>query len=138
MATKNEAERIAVVETKVDNVLERLDHIDQKLDGLENKFAAKWVQSIVAGLVAAILLGFMGVVIAFFIPNKPTSNNPTSSTTTTTNNPQGSTSTTKTSDTPQNVTANANAQADSVKDSESSDGLDGLDGVVDQVPKVFP
>lgn len=113
MATKSEVERLSVVETKVDDVLKRLDKIDTKLDNLDRNFAAKWVQTVVAGLIAAILLGFIGVMVHFFIPNvKPVSNNPTSS----------QTSTTGTAGTPSaNASANAKSDTTTPSSSETSD-----------------
>jgi cytoskeletal protein RodZ len=97
--TKTEAERLSVVETKVDTVLEEIKAVNSRLDNLDNKFAAKWVQTIVGGLVAAVLLAFIGVVVAYFIHTPTVANSPTTSNTTTTTTPTGSTSTTSTKNT---------------------------------------
>lgn len=61
-----------------------LERIETKIDNLDKKFAARWVQTVVGAMVGAILLGFIGVVIAFFIPQKtqtPTAQTPTTPTT---------------------------------------------------------
>lgn len=137
--TAKETERLARVEQQVAdgfrNVDDRLKEVIKRLDDADSKYAAKWVQVVVGGLVAAILLAFIGVVSAYFI-NSPSSNQPTTSTTTTTTTPTGSTSTTSTRDngTPSS-TANASAQSSTEKptDSQASNG-----GVDLTVPKLTP
>jgi cytoskeletal protein RodZ len=56
MATKSEIERLSVVETKVDEVIKRLDKLDEKL---ESRFAAKWTEWFVKGVVAFVLIWFL-------------------------------------------------------------------------------
>ena len=92
MATKEENERLAVVETKVDGIAADVAEIKSTLSGLDNKYAAKWVQSAVAFVVGIIVSAVLVALVALVVV-KPGSNNPT--TTTTTNTPTGSTSTTK-------------------------------------------
>lgn len=55
-----------------------LERIEAKIDNLDKKFAARWVQTVVGAMVGAILLGFLGVAITFFIPQKtPVTQTPT-------------------------------------------------------------
>ena len=129
MATKTEVERLGVLETKVDIISGDVKDIKASIESLDKKFAAKWVQTIVAGLVAAVLLAFIGVVLAYFIPRK-NGNSPT--TTTTTNTPTGSTSTTQ--DTPSaNASATSHSDAANPSDSQTSSSGGLLDGVLKQV-----
>jgi cytoskeletal protein RodZ len=136
--TAKETERLARVEQQVAdgfrNVDDRLKEVIKRLDDADSKYAAKWVQVVVGGLVAAILLAFIGVVSAYFI-NSPSSNQPTTSTTTTTTTPTGSTATTSTQDRTPSSTANASAQSSTEKptDSQTSNG-----GVDLTLPKLNP
>lgn len=121
MATKEENERLAVVETKVDGIAADVAEIKSTLSGLDNKYAAKWVQSAVAFVVGIIVSAVLVAIIALVVI-KPSANNPTTSNTTTTNTPTGSTSETSTKDgTPAPV------------ETQSSEG-----GVDLNVPKVTP
>lgn len=132
MATKEENERLAVVETKVDGIAADVAEIKSTLLGLDNKYAAKWVQSAVAFVVGIIVSAVLVALIALVVI-KPGANNPT--TTTTTNTPTGSTSTTKDGTPSASATSNANATPEnpSVTDTQSSDG-----GVNIDIPKVTP
>lgn len=143
MATKTEIERLSVVETKVDGIAEdvkdikttlntEVTAINTKIDNLDNKYAAKWVQSAVAFVVGIIVSAVLVALIALVVI-KPGSNNPT--TTTTTNTPTGSTSTTKDGVPSANATSNATATPENpnVTDTQSSEG-----GVDLNVPKVTP
>lgn len=82
MATQSELERLAVVETQIKEVRKDIsavqksqqanfDNLSKKIDDLDTRYAPKWVQTVVSGFVAAILLGFVAVMINFFIPAKP-------------------------------------------------------------------
>lgn len=124
----------------VDKTLER---IESKIDDLDKKFAAKWVQTVVGALIAAILLGFIGVVVYFFIPYKnqtATSTNPSTSTTTTTTTPTGSNSTTRNSGTTgtntPGATANANSKSDTATPSSQESASSPNGGVNVTLPKV--
>lgn len=132
MATKEENERLAVVETKVDGIAADVAEIKSTLLGLDNKYAAKWVQSAVAFVVGIIVSAVLVAIIALVVI-KPGANNPT--TTTTTNTPTGSTSTTKDGTPSASATSNATATPEnpSVTDTQSSDG-----GVNIDIPKVTP
>ena len=132
MATKTEIERLSVVETKVDGIAADVAEIKSTLLGLDNKYAAKWVQSAVAFVVGIIVSAVLVALIALVVI-KPGANNPT--TTTTTNTPTGSTSTTKDGTPSASATSNANATPEnpSVTDTQSSDG-----GVNIDIPKVTP
>lgn len=132
MATKEENERLAVVETKVDGIAADVAEIKSTLLGLDNKYAAKWVQSAVAFVVGIIVSAVLVAIIALVVI-KPGANNPT--TTTTTNTPTGSTSTTKDGTPSASATSSANATPEnpSVTDTQSSDG-----GVNIDIPKVTP
>lgn len=132
MATKEENERLAVVETKVDGIAADVAEIKSTLLGLDNKYAAKWVQSAVAFVVGIIVSAVLVALIALVVI-KPGANNPT--TTTTTNTPTGSTSTTKDGTPSASATSNATATPEnpSVTDTQSSDG-----GVNIDIPKVTP
>ena len=135
MATKEENERLAVVETKVDGIAADVAEIKSTLLGLDNKYAAKWVQSAVAFVVGIIVSAVLVALIALVVI-KPGANNPTTSNTTTTNTPTGSTSETSTKDNPSaSATSNATATPEnpSVTDTQSSDG-----GVSIDIPKVTP
>lgn len=139
MATKPEIERLAVVETKIDTVITDVKDIKDAIQALDKKFAAKWVQTIVAGLVAAILLAFIGVVIAFFIrvPGNSTTTTPSTSQTTTTTTPTGSTSTTKTSGTTRSPSASATSNATSTPATPSATDTQNSNGGIDvTLPKV--
>lgn len=119
-----------MVETKVDTLIGSVKSIDKKIDDLDKKFAAKWVQTVVAGLIAAILLGFLYAAINFFIPNseKPRDvvNIPS------TNQTSGSASTT-----PPSASANATSHSDTTKPSDSQTSTDS-GGVQITLPKVTP
>lgn len=128
MATKEENERLAVVETKVDGIAADVAEIKSTLLGLDNKYAAKWVQSAVAFVVGIIVSAVLVAIIALVVI-KPGANNPTTSNTTTTNTPTGSTSQTSTKDNTPSVTP----ENPSVTDTQSSDG-----GVNIDIPKVTP
>lgn len=128
MATKEENERLAVVETKVDGIAADVAEIKSTLLGLDNKYAAKWVQSAVAFVVGIIVSAVLVALIALVVI-KPGANNPTTSNTTTTNTPTGSTSHTSTSD----GTPSPEPEKPNVTDTQSSDG-----GVNIDIPKVTP
>lgn len=152
MATKPEIERLAVLETKVDTILEAQGEMNKKLDLILPTFvtkeehekqlgdlkkeieAAKRKSSLQVWITATLSAAFgvlLTLLLGYFVANisKDTAaNNPTETTTTTT--PTGSTS--KTTDVP-SASATANAQADSEKDSESV-----IDGVLEELPKVLP
>lgn len=132
MATKEENERLAVVETKVDGIAADVAEIKSTLSGLDNKYAAKWVQSAVAFVVGIIVSAVLVALIALVVI-KPGANNPT--TTTTTNTPTGSTSTTKDGTPSASATSNATATPEnpSVTDTQSDTG-----GVNIDIPKVTP
>jgi len=136
MATKEENERLAVVETKVDGIAADVAEIKSTLLGLDNKYAAKWVQSAVAFVVGIIVSAVLVALIALVVI-KPGANNPTTSNTTTTNTPTGSTSQTSTKDNTPSASATSSATATpanpSVTDTQSSDG-----GVSIDIPKVTP
>jgi len=57
--TKTKPERLAVVETKLDVVLEEIRTMNEKLDKLDVKFAAKWVQTVMGGFIGLILSSFV-------------------------------------------------------------------------------
>ena len=146
MATKSESVAIGVLQDQMKNVQDDVKDIkkdmragfsslETKMDNLDKKFAAKWVQTIVAGLVAAILLAFIGVIISYFMNPKTTANDPTTSNTTTINTPTGSTSTTSTKDGVPSATAEANATSspENPNDSESSSS----GGLLESVPKLL-
>lgn len=42
---KTEKERIAVIETKMDVLTKSLSDLHKKIDGLDDKFAGKWVET---------------------------------------------------------------------------------------------
>lgn len=134
MATKPEIERLSVLETKVDRAVEDISDIkdtvttefnalNKKIDGLDKKFAAKWVQNAV-GFVIALIVGavIMALVALVVIPSTKEasqgSSGASTSTTTTTTTPTGSTSTTRNSGTP-GATATANSKSDSATPSSS-------------------
>ena len=128
MATKEENERLAVVETKVDGIAADVAEIKSTLLGLDNKYAAKWVQSAVAFVVGIIVSAVLVALIALVVI-KPGANPTTHETST-------STSQTSTKDTPSaSATSNATATPEdpSVTDTQSSDG-----GVDLDIPKVTP
>jgi len=147
MATKLEVERLSVLETKVDRAVSDISDIkttvttefagiNSKIDNLDKKYAAKWVQSavsfVIGIIVAAVLTALIALVIVPNLNNQPSGNSTTQTTTTTT--PTGSSSTAKTTPTP---SANANASAQSTPanpsstDSQSSNG-----GLQVTLPKV--
>lgn len=68
MATKSNNAEIAVLQDWRSSVDKTLERIEAKIDDLDEKFAAKWVQSVVAGLIAAILLSFLGALFYFVYP----------------------------------------------------------------------
>ena len=63
MATKTEIERLSVVETKVDaiqnDVTEVKKNVSELVDKLDTRFAAKWTERVVAGMVGLILTAFI-------------------------------------------------------------------------------
>lgn len=147
MATKTEIERLSVVETKVDAIgsdvkdikdtlVAEIKDINTKFDNLDNKYAAKWVQSAVAFVVGIIISAVLVALLALVII-KPTANNPTTSNTTTTNTPTGSTSQTSTKDGTPSASATSNATATpenpNATDTQTSNG-----GVDIDLPKVTP
>lgn len=136
MATKEENERLAVVETKVDGIAADVAEIKSNLLGLDNKYAAKWVQSAVAFVVGIIVSAVLVALIALVVI-KPGANNPTTSNTTTTTTPTGSTSQTSTKDGTPSASATSNATATpenpNATDTQSSDG-----GVSIDIPKLTP
>lgn len=146
MATKTEIERLAVVETKVDQAVADIAEVkttvnteftklNTKIDGLDNKYAAKWVQSAVAFVVGIIISAVLVAVLALVVikPNNA-ANNPTTSTTTTTSTPTGSTSTTSTKDGTPSANANASATSTPANPSDSQSSSSG--GLLDSVPKL--
>lgn len=123
---------IAVLQDWRNSVEEKLSRIEQKIDNLDKKFAAKWVQSIVSGLVAAILLTFIGVVANYFIPH----HDPTTAQTTTTTTPTGSTSTTTTIPTPAaSATATSHSDTTTPSSSQTTTSPSINQGVLDALPK---
>lgn len=87
MATQQEIERLAVVETEVKNVKADVKEIkdtqtaefaklNTKIDGLDKKFAAKWVQSAVTFVIGLIIAAVLTAWLAFVIikPNTTTVN----------------------------------------------------------------
>lgn len=120
MATKSEIERLSVVETKMDAAIERLDRIDAKLDNLDKKFSAKWVEWVIKGLIAFILIWFLGS-LTHLIEKSPVQvvKEVTSSTTTSSNSPSSPTQTTPS--TPSN---------------SSNPSSNPVQGVLDGLPKV--
>lgn len=152
MATKPEIERLAVLETKVDTILEEQGKMNLKLDILLPSFVTRdefekkqkelekdiesarrksGFQVWVTGTLSAIFGVLLALLLGYFISNiskDTSSNDPTETITTTT--PTGSTS--RTSDVPSS-SASANARAESEKDSESV-----IDGVLEELPKVLP
>lgn len=76
MATKKEGEAIAVLQEQNRTTATTLLRIENKVDdgfkALDKKFAAKWVQTVMAGFLAAVLLAFAYAVINFFIPKHTT------------------------------------------------------------------
>lgn len=134
MATKEENERLAVVETKVDGIAADVAEIKSTLLGLDNKYAAKWVQSAVAFVVGIIVSAVLVALIALVVI-KPS---PTTTNTTTTTTPTGSTSTSSTKDgvTP---SANANANATSTPANPTATDTDSSNGGLEvELPKVIP
>jgi len=136
MATKTEIERLSVVETKVDAIgqdvkdikdtlVSEIKDINTKFDNLDNKYAAKWVQSAVAFVVGIIVSAVLVALIAIVVI-KPGANKPT-----------GSTSHTSTKDSVPSANATSNATSTpenpDVTDTQSSDG-----GVQVDIPKVTP
>ena len=69
--TRPEAERLAVVETKVDAVLEQLEIINNKFENLDKKYASKWVQTAVAAVIGMIVMAVIGALVALVVI-KPT------------------------------------------------------------------
>lgn len=137
MATQHEIERLAVVETEVKNVKADVQYIkttqtaefaklNTKIDGLDKKFAAKWVQSAVTFVIGLIIAAVLTAWLAFVVikPNQtPQTTNPTSQ----------STGTTSTGSTP---SANANASAQSTPSNPTDTQSSSSGGLLDSVPKV--
>lgn len=121
--TQNESASIAVLQEQAKVTKDTLERIEQKIDNLDKKFAARWVQTVVGGLVAAILLAFVGVLITFFIPNK------------TDLAPEVNTPSNTGSNTPQSVEANAAAQATSDKPQDSQTSSSSVTEVLDSALK---
>lgn len=78
--TKNltQSERLAVVETKIDSVEdtltqtnEKIDLANEKIDGLierlDEKYASKWVEKVMAGLIGLVLTSVVGALLALVI-----------------------------------------------------------------------
>lgn len=84
MATITEVERLSVVETKVDAIAKDITAINTKLDNLDSKFAAKWVQTAVAFVAGIIIAGFIGGLVTLVVV-QPQTNVPTPQATTTVN-----------------------------------------------------
>lgn len=124
MATQ--AERIARMEEKLDNLIVSVDEIK---NGLDKRFAAKWVQTVVAGFVAAVLLGFTTVIVNYFIPRKTPS---AATVTTTSSQPNGSGGSVP------SATASATAKSDAANpsDSQTSTSSSPLGEVLNSLPKV--
>lgn len=138
MATGKEIERLSVVETKVDiigadvkdikeTLVSEVKAINVKIDGLDSKYASKWVQSAVAFVIGIIVSAVLVALVALVVikPNEtPTT---TTNNTTTTTTPTGSTSKgTTTSGTP-SASANSNATSTpanpTATDSSTSGGV---------------
>ena len=107
MATKTEIERLSVLETKVDGIRAdvreikttlntEVTAIHTKIDKLDSRFAAKWVQSAVAFVIGVIVSAVLVALIALVVIEPKSVNNPTTTNTTTTTTPTGSTSTSAT------------------------------------------
>lgn len=94
MATKDENERLAVLETKVTTVQNDVAEIKTDVKGLvesiDKKYASKWVERVVAGLIGIILTAFLGVLVAVVF-SKPDTSATITRTTTVTVNPNGTT-----------------------------------------------
>jgi hypothetical protein len=88
MATQSEIERLSVVETKVDLIAADIKTINTKLDNLDGKYAAKWVQTAVA-FVAGIIISAVLVALIALVVVQPKTETPstTRSTNTTVNVP---------------------------------------------------
>ncbi len=77
MATKAENERLAKLETEVgvikEDVAEIKTDIKDLVTSLDKKFASKWVERVMAGMVGIVLTAFLGILvaIAFVKPETP-------------------------------------------------------------------
>lgn len=143
MATKTEIERLSVVETKVDQIgtdvkeikdtlVSEIKDINNKFDSLDNKYAAKWVQSAVAFVVGIIVSAVLVALVALVIV-KP------NNTTTTTSTPTTSETTTTTQSTPAGTpSANANASATSTPENPKDTDSSSSGGLLNEVPKLIP
>lgn len=139
MATQQEIERLAVVETEVKNVKADVKEIkdtqtaefaklNTKIDGLDKKFAAKWVQSAMTFVIGLIIAAVLTAWLAFVIikPNTTTVNKTVNNeTSTSVPADSGSTSTTSSSST---TTTPAQGSSES--------GTNG--GVQVELPKITP
>ena len=98
MATKTELERISVIETKVDGLrsevseiknnvhdigvelVKKVKDLDAKIDGLDSRFAARWVQTAVAFVIGIVMTAVIGALVALVLI-KPGDSTVTTSTT---------------------------------------------------------
>lgn len=120
----NQGERLARVEEKLDNLI-------LEVREMKNGFAAKWVQYVVGGLVTAILLGFIGVVIAFFIPQRnQQAQNPSNPAQAQSNSPRSATNTS----TDRSVSSNTSTSETTKTTEQPKDNGNG--GVQVTIPKV--
>jgi lipopolysaccharide/colanic/teichoic acid biosynthesis glycosyltransferase len=71
MATKSEKERLAVVETKIDNMAKDIAEIKTAVlanaKANDQKYAAKWVQQVVGGFIGLVLVAVVTALLALVI-----------------------------------------------------------------------
>jgi len=118
MATKTEVERLSVVETKVDAIQADVKEIKESIIGLDNKFAAKWVQSAVAFVIGIIVSAVLVALVALVV--MPQEKQPAS----------GSTGAGVT------PSANANASAQSTPSDPSDSNSSSSGGLLNEIPKI--
>lgn len=55
---------------KIGEMISDIKWIKQKLEGLDNKYASKWIEKPVIGAISLILLSFVGAIVGLiFAPN---------------------------------------------------------------------
>lgn len=143
MSTQDERTQIAVLQNDMHQVKSDVGELkttmasgfaslEAKLEAQDKKYASKWVQQVVGGLIALILIAVVTALLALVIipaTKKPQQVPVTSSSSTTTSGGSGSSVGT----TPGGANATANAKADATKptDSQSSSG-----GLLNTLPKL--
>lgn len=58
---------IATIGNDVEWIIIGMDKIDKRFDGLNKKFAHKWVQTIMTGIVSAILVAVIGAIMGLIL-----------------------------------------------------------------------